>query len=105
MSLAPDRPGADPLAALAELERRYDGPIPEPLRRIARHGSGHVVRRLHAAGQAAFFTAMARGQIRAIRLRRRDGSFYPAMLEDLGLYRDERRRWRQRAALVARLIP
>jgi hypothetical protein len=38
----------DPLAALAELERRYDGPIPERLRLIALLGSARAVQRLQA---------------------------------------------------------
>jgi hypothetical protein len=92
----------DPLPATAALERRYDGPIPPPLRLIAQLGSARAVRRLRAEGQAAFFTAMARGQLRAIRLRRADGSFYPALLADLALYRRERRRWRRIARLLAR---
>jgi hypothetical protein len=91
----------DPLAACAELERRYDGPVPPPLRLVARLGSAGAVRRLQAEGQAAFFTAMARGQLRAIRLRRADGSFYQAMLADLALYRRERRRWRRIARRLA----
>ena len=92
----------DPLAETAELERRYDGPVPPPLRLAARLGSARAARRLQAEGQAAFFTAMIRGQLRAIRLRRADGSFYPALLADLALYRRERRRWRRIARLFAR---
>ena len=92
----------DPLPVHAELERRYDGPIPPPLRLVARLGSVRALRRLEAEGQSAFFTAMARGQLRAIRLRRADGSFYPALLADLALYRRERRRWRRIARLFAR---
>ena len=95
----------DPLPAYAELERRYDGAIPPPLRLVARLGSARAVRSLQAEGQAAFFTAMARGQLRAIRLRRADGSFYAAMLADLALYRRERRRWRRIARLLARPLP
>lgn len=84
----------DALAALAELERRYDGPIPEPLRRAALLGSGREVQFRHAAAQAGFFAARARGQIQAIRLRRAAGSLLPGMVADLALYRRERRRWR-----------
>jgi hypothetical protein len=93
---------ADPLPLLAELERRYDGPVPAPLRRVARLGSAGAARRLAAEGQAAFFAAMVRGQLRAIRLRRADGSFYPALLDDLALYRRERRRWRRIGRLLAK---
>ena len=88
----------DPLPDLDALERCYDGTIPQSLRLAARLGSAAAVRRLHAEGQAAFFTAMARGQLAAIRARRADGSFYPALLDDLALYRRERRRWRRLAA-------
>ena len=85
----------DELAALALLERRFDGPIPRPLRLMARHGSAMAVHILQAEGQAAFFRAMVQGQLRAIRLRRADGSFYPEMLADLALYRRQWRRWRR----------
>lgn len=91
----------EPLAALATLERRYDGPIPEPLRQAARLGGAAALRRLEAVGQAAFFKAMVLGQLRAIRRRRADGSFYPALVADLALYRREWRRWRRLAARAA----
>ncbi|HXQ51133.1 MAG TPA: hypothetical protein VN802_08580 [Stellaceae bacterium] len=91
----------DPLSALAELERRYDGPIPEPLRLVARLGSPSAARRLHAEAKAAFFAALAKGQIRAIRRRRGAGSLYPALFDDLALYRRERRHWRRAARLLA----
>lgn len=90
----------DPLAALNALERRYDGTIPPSLRLAARLGSADAVRILHAEGQAAFFAAMVRGQLRAIRSRRADGSFYPSLLNDLALYRRQRRRWRRIARLL-----
>jgi hypothetical protein len=83
-----------PLAALDELERRYDGPVPPDLCRAALLGSARAVRLLHAEAQAGFFAAMIRGQIGAIRSRRVDGSVYPALYDDLALYRRERRRWR-----------
>lgn len=87
---------SDTLGMLAELERRYDGPIPEPELALARHGSQQAVLWLHALGQAAFFRRLIEGQIRAIRQRRRDGSFYPALLSDLALYRREWRQWQRR---------
>ena len=92
----------DVLAALAELERRYDGPVPEPLLRAALLGSGPEARRRHAAAQAGFFTERARSQIRATRLRRAAGSFVPGMLADLALYRREARRWR---AIAQQALP
>lgn len=85
----------DSIDPLTELERRYDGPIPEPLRLAARYGSAGIVRLLEAAGQAAFFRTMVRGQVATIRRRRLDGTFYPALLDDLALYRREWRRWRR----------
>jgi len=44
---------------------------------------------------------MVRGQLRAIRARRADGSFYPKMLADLALYRRQHRRWRRLARRLA----
>jgi hypothetical protein len=79
---------------MAELERRYDGPVPEALRRAARVGA--LAAYLESAGQTAFFAAMVRGQIATIRRRRADGTVYPALFADLALYRREWRRWRQR---------
>ncbi len=91
---------ADPLAAMAELERRFNGPVPGPLRLLAQHGSAHRVLLLEAEAQAAFFEAMLRGQIALIRRRRADGSFYPALLADLVFYRRHWRHWRRRARLL-----
>jgi hypothetical protein len=90
----------DPLAALGSLERRYDGPIPENLRLVARQGSATIVRRLHADAQARFFAGMVKRQAQAIRQRRADASFYAAMIADLAYYRRERRRWRETARLL-----
>ena len=52
--------GNDALAALAELERHYDGPIPEPLRLIARTGSAKRALSAEAEGQTRFFAMMIR---------------------------------------------
>jgi len=93
-------------AVLADLERAFNGPVPEPARQAARHGSADMVLLVRARGEAAFFTAMTRGQIVTIRERRRDGSFYPALLTDLALYHRHRRAWRRVAAsLAAELLP
>lgn len=92
------------LDALAELERRFNGPIPEPLRLAARLGSPERVEFLRAEGQAAFFRAMTLGQVAILRRRRADGSAYPALLEDLALYRRQWRRWRRRARTLAALM-
>jgi hypothetical protein len=85
----------DPLRALAALERRYDGAIPEMARRVALAGSENAVIARQAAGQAGFFASLALSQLRAIRKRRADGSLYPGLLADLALYRSERTRWRR----------
>jgi len=87
----PDR--FDPLPALDALERRTDGPIPEEARRVARCGSALRLRFFEAVGQADFFRRMARGQLDIIRRRQMDGSFYPALVEDLALYRREYAHW------------
>ncbi len=91
----PDR--YDPMEALDALERRCDVPLSGEARRIARCGSETRLRLIEAKGQAEFFRSLARGQVANIRRRRRDGSFYPDLIEDLELYRREARRWAMRA--------
>ena len=85
------------LAALRDLEATYDGPIPEPARRAAQRGSAALLL-MRARAESAFFAAMIRGQLATIRRRRADGSFYPALIEDLALYRRQYRAWRRLAA-------
>jgi hypothetical protein len=93
-------------AVLVDLERSFNGPLPAPARRAARFGSADMGLLVRARSEAAFFTAMTRGQIATIRKRRRDGSFYPALLADLALYRRHRRAWRRlSASLAAGLLP
>lgn len=87
----------DALAAIADLERRYNGPVPEGLRLVARLGSADIVERLFAAGQAAFYKSMVLGQLDIIRRRRAEGSFYPALIDDLRTYRTGWRRWQYRS--------
>ena len=89
----PFRDHSDALSRIAELERRHDGPPPPEERLVALAGSGERHAYLQAVAEAAFFTAMIRGQLRTIRRRRADGSFYPALLSDLALYRRQRRGW------------
>lgn len=62
------------LLARAELERRYDRPIPEGLRLAE-----HLLR-----------------QIDIIRRQRADGSFYVSLVADLRYYRDGWRQWHRR---------
>jgi hypothetical protein len=88
------------LAAIADLERRYDGPIPPELRLAVRLGSADLVERLFAEGQAAFYKAMVLGQLRIIRLRRAEGNFYPGLVDDLRTYRRGWRRWHRRRAML-----
>lgn len=92
------------LEHFAELERRYDGPIPEPEQLLARFGSAAAAEALVAAGNAAFYRSMLRQQVAIIRRRRAEGSAYPALLGDLGLYRERWRYWRQKQRLCAALL-
>jgi hypothetical protein len=89
-------PSVDPLAALGELERRYNGPVPEPLRQAAQLGSAELSRLRHAEAEATFLKTLLRDQIRLIRRRRIAGSFHPSLLADLRLYRRRWRHWRLR---------
>ena len=95
--------GAHCLAALSELERRFDGPIPELLRQSTSLGHSLLPLRLVAEAQVCFFTSLIRGQIATIRQRRRDGSFYAQLVADLGFYRERRQLWRQELARLRRL--
>jgi hypothetical protein len=90
--------GDSVLGALAELERRYDGPIPEPWRSIARLGSPERVLFAEADGQTRFFTMMIRNQIEALRKSGGVVAAPPHLLSDLALYRRERHFWRREAA-------
>lgn len=89
----------DTLARLAELERCYDGPVPDRLREAAHLGSAEAVERLFAAGEAAFYRSLVSKQLALIRRRRADGSFYPALLADLRLYREAWRAWHRRCCV------
>src|SRR5258708_37730035 len=92
------------LAAFAELERIFNGPIPEAARLAARHGSSAIVLKIRARGDAGFFRAMARGQIQAVRRRRDDGSFYPAVADDLSFYLPHCPAWPRLAARPAAAV-
>lgn len=89
------------LQRLSELERAYNGPIPPGLLDIARYGSPWIVSLLDAAGRRAFYAEAVRSQIRIIRKRRRDGSFYVALLDDLRLYRSAFRAAHRRCCACA----
>ena len=90
-------PSVDPLAALGELERRYNGPVPEPLRQAAQLGSAELSRLRHAEAEAAFLKTLLHDQVQLIRRRRAAGSVQPSLLADLRLYRRRWRHWRRRA--------
>jgi hypothetical protein len=86
----------DVLAAIADLERRYDGPIPADCgwsRDSARpiSSSGYSPK-----GRAALYTSMVLGRLRIIRSRRAEGSYYPGLVDDLRTYRQGWRRWHRR---------
>ena len=76
----------DTLSRLNELHQRYTGPVPDALLMIARLGTPEAVALMAAEANAAFLRRMVHGQIEAIRARREDGTFYPAMLIDLRYY-------------------
>ena len=89
-------PSVDPLAALGELERRFNGPVPEPLRQAAQLGSADLAQLRHAEAEAAFLKTLLCDQVRLIRRRRAAGSFQPSLLADLRLYRRRWRHWHRR---------
>jgi hypothetical protein len=98
-------PSVDPLAALAELERRFNGPVPEPLRLAAQLGSAELCRLRQAEAQAAFLKTLLHDQVRLIRRRRADGSFHPSLLDDLRLYRRRWRHWQRRVVALRAALP
>lgn len=89
---------------MADLERRYDGPIPAPLRQVARLGSVEAVELLYAEHQAAFYRDMVLGQIAIIRRRRAAGSWYPSLHDDLRFYRAGWHRWLARRTAARRAV-
>jgi hypothetical protein len=82
------------LSALDDLESRYDGPIPPPLRAAARAGSGVAAARIETAGETRFLAGLIARQLIAIRESRRAGRPVRMLTDDLDLYRRERRRLR-----------
>ena len=95
--------GAHCLAALSDLERRFDGPIPQPLRQSTLLGHSLLPARLLADAQVSFFASLIRGQIATIRQRRRDNSFYEQLVADLAFYRERRQVWRRELARLRSL--
>jgi hypothetical protein len=86
------------LRRLGALERRFDGPVPEAERSLLLLGSVTAMVQRQAKTEAAFFAALVRRQIHAIRGRRSAGSMPADLLEDLASYRRQRRAWRRFAA-------
>ena len=84
----------DPLSARAALERRFDGPIPPETAAAARFGSSAAALAARAAGEAHFFTTLARGHIRTIREARAARRPTGRLRATLALYLAERRRLR-----------
>ncbi len=111
---APPEPTADDVARphgtaadpLAELERRYDGPIPAPLRAAALAGGAERLARRRARADLRVYRNLIRDTIACLRaLRRAPGQPDPAtreaaLLAQLRWYRDRRRETLRR--LVAR---
>ena len=92
------------LEALSALERRFDGPIPDWLREATFLGGLVLPELLRAEAQGCFFASLIRGQIAIIRQRRKDGTFYPELVSDLGFYRGGRRVWRAELIRLGRLV-
>jgi hypothetical protein len=86
------------LVALADLQRRYDGPIPAPLRRAAQFGALARLRLAEAENQANLFTTLIFDQLGAIRQRRALGRVPEELVRDLTVYRRQRRWWCREAA-------
>src|SRR5258708_8429051 len=77
----------DPMTNLSALHQLYDGIIPKAVLDVARYGSPEMVALIRANGEVALFRSMTRAQIKTIRARPADGSYYPPLIEDLQLSR------------------
>lgn len=80
------------LSRIADLQCRYDGPIPQAELDAAR---GINTALLAAAGNARFFTRMARGQIEVVRYWRSLGRAQESDVAQLRQYLERRRYWRR----------
>lgn len=74
-------------------ELRYDGEIPAQVAAVERHGGARAAAYVAACGNRASYRSFVLGQIRTIRGRRGDGSFYPELVADLHVYRRGFRSW------------
>lgn len=103
-----DRPLVDYLAGLANLERRYDGPIPQQ-ERDALRGSPNRRAIIEAQGNAEYLACLIRDQIKTIRGYAAHDHLPPAehgarmagLYRDLRLYLKRRRACREEAARLA----
>jgi hypothetical protein len=89
---------------LNALHQTFDGIIPAAVLAVAKHGTPEMVALVCANGEIAFAASMVRGQIKTIRARRVDGSYYPALINDLQLYRRQFRAWNKLAHDLRREI-
>jgi hypothetical protein len=80
---------------LNAIHQTFDGIIPRAVLDVAHHGSPEMVAFIRARGEVAGFRSMVIGQIEIIRKRRADGSYYPALIEDLACYVRQHRAWRR----------
>jgi hypothetical protein len=88
------------------IHQTFDGIIPASVRAVAEHGTTEMVALIRARGELAGARRFVTGQIEIIRQRRADGSFYPALYEDLASYRRQYRAWRRIAReLHAKVFP
>ena len=92
------------MVTLGWLEELYDHGIPAAALAVARFGSPEMVALMRARGETAFFRSMILGQVKTIRARRAEGTFYPALLTDLRWYRHQFRGWNRIAAQMRRAI-
>jgi hypothetical protein len=86
------------------LEAIFDGPVPPAVLAAARFGSREMIILIRARGETAFFRSMTVGQLKTIRMRRADGTYYPALLTDLQFYRQQFRSWNRIAAEMGRAV-
>ena len=75
-----------PLERFNELHQFYNGPVPQALLTVAQLGTPEAVALMAAEGNAVFYKHLVHGQVQAIRARREDHSYYPAMATDLAYY-------------------
>ncbi|MGE5537313.1 MAG: hypothetical protein ACM30I_01755 [Gemmatimonas sp.] len=95
---------SSPLARLAELEARYDGPVPTDERRALRHGTAAGADIAETRAEIAFFRAMVLRARRCGKMRpavRNDGAVRRA-LTDGRIYLAAWRSRRQRLAALER---